>query len=323
MKVGIVGAGFVAQYHVKAWRNIGAEVVAVCDVVEEKAREFASRYRIPRYFKSVEEMVKSVKLDFASVCTPPQTHRDVALQLINAGVNLVVEKPLALSFAEALEIVEKAKSANVKVAPTANFIYTPLAIKAREMVREIGGIRRVDVVVYAPNAVISAKEGGWLNKLPGGAFGEVLPHPIYIAQSFLGKLSVISVHYARASNSPWTFYDELFALLRGERGLGSVRISYNAERFDIYVYIEGSKGSIIVNPVGKTLLKLHTSWGVLKNALGFTPLIRVGLDVVFGRVNPDPFTNMFKAYIVRGEYPSVDVVLNQVEVYEKILSHYE
>jgi len=323
VKVGIVGAGFVAQYHIKAWRSIGAEVVAVCDVVKEKAKEFASRYRIPHYFKSVEEMVKNVRLDFASVCTPPQTHRDVTLQLINAGVNLVVEKPLALSFAEALEIVEKARSMNVKVAPTANFIYTPLAIKAREMVKEIGGVRRVDVVVYAPNAVISKKEEGWLSKLPGGAFGEVLPHPIYIAQSFLGKLSVISVHYARVSNSPWTLYDELFALLRGERGLGSIRISYNAERFDIYVYIEGSKGSIIVNPVGKTLLKLHTSWRILDNILSFTSLIWAGLDVVLGRVNSDPFINMFKAYIVREEYPSLDMVLNQVEVYERILSYYK
>jgi threonine dehydrogenase-like Zn-dependent dehydrogenase len=53
MRVGIAGCGFVANYHVNAWRSAGAEVMAVSDIAEDRAREFARMHNAPRYFTSV------------------------------------------------------------------------------------------------------------------------------------------------------------------------------------------------------------------------------------------------------------------------------
>jgi len=330
VKVGIVGCGFVANYHVKAWRSAGAGVLAVADIIEDKAREFAHRHGIPHYFKSVEDMLSRVKLDVLSVCTPPQAHREVVLEAVKRGVNVFVEKPLVLRYSDAVEIVDEARSRGVKLGVTANFLFTPTMVKARDLVEKgiVGELKRVDVVVYAPEDVILNPEGGWLKNLPGGVFGEVLPHPIYLLQSLIGRLDAIAASTAKISRSTWQKYDELHALLKGERGLGRIVVSYNAKHFDIYMVIEGVKGYIIVNPVGKIIAKLDSSWKYSKNVLSFKYYAMLWLDYIIGRVPRDPFTEnikMFKNHVEKGS-PYVfnyDDVANQVKVYEEILSSLE
>jgi predicted dehydrogenase len=330
MRVGIVGCGFVANYHAKAWKNVGAEVLAVADIIEGRAREFAHRHGIPYYFKSVEDMLSRVKLDALSVCTPPQTHKEVVLEAVKRGVNIFVEKPLVLRYSDAVEIINEARSRGVKLGVTANFLFTPTMVKARDLVKEgvVGKLKRVDVVVYAPEDVILNHEGGWLKNLPGGVFGEVLPHPIYLLQSLVGKLDVISVSTARISRSAWQKYDELHVLLKGERSLGRIVVSYNAKHFDIYMIIEGDRGYILVNPVGKIIAKLSSSWKYVKNILSFKYYAMLWLDYILGRVPRDSLTEnikMFKNHVEKGSpYAfNYDDILNQVKVYEEILSSLE
>jgi predicted dehydrogenase len=278
----------------------------------------------------VEDMLSRVRLDVLSVCTPPQAHREVVLEAVKRGVNVFVEKPLVLRYSDAVEIVNEARSRGVKLGVTANFLFTPTMVKARELVGKgvVGELKRVDVVVYAPEDVILSPEGGWLKSLPGGAFGEVLPHPIYLLQSLIGKLDVVSASTARISRSTWQKYDELHVLLRGERGLGRIVVSYNARHFDIYMVIEGNKAYILVNPVGKIVAKLNSSWKYAKNILSSKYYAMLWLDYILGRVPRDSFTEnmkMFKNYVEKGS-PYVfnyDDILNQVKVYEEILSSLE
>ncbi|MCX8205359.1 MAG: Gfo/Idh/MocA family oxidoreductase [Candidatus Nezhaarchaeota archaeon] len=203
LRVGIVGCGSVAGHHVDAWRKNRAEVVAVCDVVEEKARGFALNHGVGSYFKSVDDMLENTKLDVVSICTPPQTHKQIALSCVGRGVNAFVEKPLALSYHDALELVKEAEARGVKLWATMNFLFTPTMKEARRMLNSglIGRLRRVDAIVYAPQEVILRGGEGQLSKLPGGAFGEVPPHPIYLTQSILGRLELISKEFKKLSNS--------------------------------------------------------------------------------------------------------------------------
>ena len=326
MRVGIAGCGRIAGSHVRAWRRAGAEVVAVCDVVESKAREFARMHGVRQYFKSVREMLDGAELDILSVCTPPQAHKQVALEAIERGVNVFIEKPLVTSYSDAVEIVERARSRGVKLGVTTNYLFTPVMAKVRDLVRAgaIGAVRRVDVIVYVPEDVILSAGGGWLESLPGGALGEVLPHPIYLLQSLLGRLEPLSVSSAKISKSGWQRHDELHALLRGERGLGRVVISYNARHFDIYVIIEGTSGFILANPLGKALLKLGPRWRYWRNLFSFRHYAVLWLDYLLGRVPRDTLAENVRAFMkcVKGISPctlNYDEILNQVEVYEKIL----
>ena len=327
MRVGVVGLGFVANHHVNAWRKIGGRILAVADIIEDKARDFAYRYDIPKYFRSVEEMLDNIELDVLSICTPPQTHKQIVLKAVEKGVNVFVEKPLVLKYSDAVEIIEKAKSRDVKIGVTTNYLFTPTMVKTRELVRKgvIGDLKRVDVFVYVPEDVILNVDGGWLKDLPGGAFGEVLPHPIYLLQSLLGKLDLVSVSSAKISKSIWQKYDELHVLLKGERGLARIIISYNAKYFDIYMIIEGVKGHIIVNPIGKIIAKLDPSWRYLKNIFSIRYYTTLWLDYITRKISKDPYIEnikIFKNYIEkRSSYIfSYDDILNQVKIYEEILN---
>ena len=105
-------------------------------------------------------------------------------------------------------------------------------------------------------------------------------------------------------------------------------MSYNARHFDIYIIIEGDKGYMLVNPVGKIIAKLDSSWKYTKNILSFKYYAMLWLDYILRRVPRDPFTEnikMFKNHVEKGS-PYIfnyDDILNQVKVYEEILSSLE
>jgi predicted dehydrogenase len=109
---------------------------------------------------------------FLSVTTPPQVHRIVALEAVRRGVNVFIEKPLVLKYSDAVEVIGEARSRGVKLGVVANYLFTPTMVKARELVKKgvVGDLKRVDVIVYAPEDVILSGGSGWIKSLPEGVF---------------------------------------------------------------------------------------------------------------------------------------------------------
>jgi len=326
LRVAVVGCGFAANHHANAWRKNGGKVLAACDIAEEKAKHFASKHKIPFHFTSTDEMLQKAKPDVVSVCTPPQTHKQVVLDVVRAGINAFVEKPLALNYSDALEIVNEAKARGVKLWVTRTYLFTPTMMKAKKLVDggAIGRLNRADLMVYAPREVILGADGGWLSSLPGGAFGEVLPHPIYIIQRFLGRLQLISAEFRRLSNSSWMSYDSLHVLLRGERGLGRIIVCYNALDFDMYLLVEGDRGVLIVNPLGKIVAKLGSSAKYLRNLFSLKPYLLMGLEWALGKLTRDPLVQNIKIFVQHIERgtpldPDLDFILNLAQVYDEVL----
>jgi UDP-N-acetylglucosamine 3-dehydrogenase len=96
--VGLVGVGGWGKNHARVLGEMGV-LKAVCDVDSSKAEFFAKRYGCPSY-KSVEEMLSAAQLDAVHVCTPTVTHAPVAKRLLESGLNVFVEKPLAATTPE-------------------------------------------------------------------------------------------------------------------------------------------------------------------------------------------------------------------------------
>jgi predicted dehydrogenase len=329
LKAAIIGAGFASQHHLRAWVSNGVRVEAVVDINGDRARDFAHRYDVKSWYTSVDDMIRDVRPDVVSICTPPHTHRDVAIKLIDEGVNTFVEKPLATNYSHVSEIIEKARSRGVKIWVVMNYLFTPWMIEARRILNRgvIGDIIRADVLFYAPQAVILG-EGGWLRDLPGGAFGEVLPHPLYLLQGVIGGLKLIDISFQKLSRSSWMKYDELIAFLKGERGYGRILVSYNSSNFDIYIVVEGSKEALVVNPIGKTLVRLNKSWRFLRNIAQHTPYVSTASKILVGKLTKDPLTQQVKQFIEHLKHgrplePSMDLIMNQYKIYEEIVSRYD
>lgn len=114
-RVGVIGAGNIAQSHLTAYAaNPDVELVAIADVNLDRAQAVAANYGIVRAYGSPEELLADPDVDGVSVCTWNNSHATWAIAAIKAGKHVLVEKPIARTHAEAVEI-EKAAAASDRV----------------------------------------------------------------------------------------------------------------------------------------------------------------------------------------------------------------
>lgn len=112
LKVGIVGCGGIANgKHMPSITKEGsAQIVAFCDLIEERAVEAAKKYGTEdaKVFTDYKELIK-LELDAVYVCTPNRSHCEISVAAMEAGRNVMCEKPMAINYAEAMKMVETAK----------------------------------------------------------------------------------------------------------------------------------------------------------------------------------------------------------------------
>jgi len=107
LRVALLGCGFASEFHLKAWRMVpGAEVVALCDPNPANAQSRAREFGVGRVFESIPALLRTIEVDAYDVATPPETHREVAEQLVTAGKPVLCQKPLAMTLEDARAIVD-------------------------------------------------------------------------------------------------------------------------------------------------------------------------------------------------------------------------
>lgn len=120
MRYALIGCGRIAVNHVKAVVNNGLEFAAVCDVIPENMEILLEKAglnndtSIARY-TDYKAMIREVRPELAGIATESGVHAEIALFCIDAGVNCIIEKPIAMSMDDADEIVRRAEEKGVKV----------------------------------------------------------------------------------------------------------------------------------------------------------------------------------------------------------------
>ena len=96
LAVGFLGTGYIADWHAKALRSVrNARLVAVCDRDEPRVRAFAARNGVSRVYTSLSAMLSDGQLDVIHVLLPPELHAQMAGEIIDAGIHVLLEKPMA------------------------------------------------------------------------------------------------------------------------------------------------------------------------------------------------------------------------------------
>ena len=107
IRVAIIGCGMIADTHLTALRNAGADVIGVYDQNLERAADFANM-RGMHVYESMEALL-SDDIEIVSVCTPSGTHASLAMTLMEHGKHVIVEKPMALTVKDCQRIIETEK----------------------------------------------------------------------------------------------------------------------------------------------------------------------------------------------------------------------
>lgn len=110
--VGVVGAGAWGKNHIRNFSELDkANLIAIVDQDADRAKLLAKKFNI-EFYKDTDELLKRDDIDAITICTPTVTHADIALQAIDAGKHLLIEKPMTDTAQQAQRIVDAAKSAN-------------------------------------------------------------------------------------------------------------------------------------------------------------------------------------------------------------------
>ena len=114
LKLGIIGTGGMARSHATAYRDAeNVELVACCDILEERARAFSKTNGFARAYTDWEEMLDKERLDGISVVTPAAQHADISIGALDHGVAVLCEKPMAANLADAKRMLDAWQSAKV------------------------------------------------------------------------------------------------------------------------------------------------------------------------------------------------------------------
>jgi len=186
VRIGIIGAGGMANYHIPGFQAEGAEVTAVADVNEDAARRVASKYGIPVTFAKVGELLKT-DIDAVSVITPNAFHCPLVLQALAAGKHVFCEKPPALNAAEMRRMAAAAARAKRTLMFNFNNRARPEARAIMAYIRQ-GAVGRIQSAqaLWIRRAGIPGFGGWFTNKaLSGGGPVIDLLHMTDLALAFM------------------------------------------------------------------------------------------------------------------------------------------
>ncbi|MFC3883991.1 Gfo/Idh/MocA family protein [Bacillus songklensis] len=195
LKVGVIGCGSIAQHrHLPEYAlHQDAELVAVCDIVEERAKEVAEKYGVKPY-TSYEELLQSGEVEAVSVCTPNYLHAPISIAALNEGIHVLCEKPMATSKEEAEAMIEAAEKSGKKLMIAHNQRFVKSHQKARQLIKngEIGKIYSFRTAFGHPGPEswsVEGKEGWFFKKEQAfiGAMGDLGVHKTDLLRYVLGE----------------------------------------------------------------------------------------------------------------------------------------
>jgi predicted dehydrogenase len=256
----VVGCGFFAQNHLHAWTDLaskGADIVAVCDIDEGKARTAADKFAIPRWYTDAGTMFRQEKLGLVDIVTRVETHRDVVGQAIRHRIPAIVQKPFGPDLAACRAMADAAQSAGVFLAVHENFRF-------QVPMRRIAELLRAGTIGTPSWARISFRTGydiykgqPYLAKEERFVLIDLGVHVLDVARVLLGEVEHLSAELQRR-NPDVSGEDTATMLLRHKSGAVSiVECTYESRRLpDVFpetlLEIEGPKGAIALK-AGSTL----------------------------------------------------------------------
>ncbi len=256
MKVGIVGCGQIAPVHIPYIRSqADTTIVGITDADGGRAGELGARFGIGGVSRTLEELIEAHRPDVVHILTPPQTHAPLAIQAMEAGCHVLVEKPMAVNLEEAEAMEAVARRRGVKLCVDHNHLFDPAVVSARARVAQgaIGELVWVETFegfsVGAPDNpyVQPGAAEHWVHRLPGGIFQNLAPHPVYLLLAFLDPPKSLLALARKTGRVPTSFADELRVLVSSDNGLGCFMVSLSIQPFMKYVHLYGTEGTIRVN----------------------------------------------------------------------------
>ena len=200
-RVAFAGTGYIADWHAQCLKQVAnAELVAVCDRVLPKAEALARKYGVAKTYASLEEMLAQEALDAVHVLLPPDRHFEAARTILEAGVDVFMEKPMCDRAADCESLVRMAAAQKLRLGVGHNFLFSVPYEQLRRDIRSgvLGQIDHLTITWHRPlPPILHGPFDIWMLRDPGNILLEIGSHSAAHVLDLLGKLDEMQV---RASN---------------------------------------------------------------------------------------------------------------------------
>lgn len=194
--VAIIGAGSIAAAHIAALsRRNDTRIAAIVDPSQAAAEALCAQTGARATYRSIEALLRDGKPDAAHVLTPPPLHAATSIPLLDAGVDVLVEKPMAASADECCAMMKAATTSGAALAVNHNFARHPAFVRVQKIIQsgKIGAPRRVSMRYAAPLRQMSARQfGHWMFNSPTNLLLEQAVHPLSQIDALLGGVKSVS-----------------------------------------------------------------------------------------------------------------------------------
>ena len=226
-RVAVVGAGYISDFHLAILAALDwVELVAVCDVDREKAAALARRHKVPHSVDSLAALADH-GVQVAHLNVPPDLHVELTRELLNLGIGVFCEKPLALDAEAARELTSLAADKRLPLAVNHNNVFHPsfARLASRVAAGEIGRLQHVQVTLSVPLRQLDAGDySHWMFRAPRNIIFEQATHPFSQIHHLLGKARRIesTILHSRELHPGQVFHDRWLVAAEAERGTAEI-----------------------------------------------------------------------------------------------------
>jgi predicted dehydrogenase len=293
---GLIGCGQVTEKKSGPGfkKACNSTLVAVMDRNEWKARDYAERHNVPKWYHESDKLIHDPEIDAVYIATPPSSHKKYALAVAEVGKVVYVEKPMALNHEECLEIIEACKATDAPLFVAYYRRALPRFLNIRTLLEngEIGVVRYVSTTFSQRPSELDIKGVyQWRNdpEISGcGKFCEMCCHMLDLLQFYFGSIGS-AIGYATNQADFYEVPDMVSGNFKFESGINGVGI-WNFSSFEDVdrTEIVGSEGKITYStysdaPVILEKVDVKEEFSIENPVYIQQPLIQTIVDELLGR----------------------------------------
>lgn len=195
--VAVIGAGAIGHDHIKSFQSHpAAKVVALAEVSPERGREAADKFDIPELVTDYKTLLAHDDIDVISIALPNYLHAPVGLEALQAGKNVMIDKPIATNAADAAKLVEEAKKQGVLLMVGQNQRMTPTVQTAKQLILrgDLGEVYHAKTQMLRRSGI--PRIGSWFTQTKfsgGGATYDIGVHALDRALYLMGEFDAAAV----------------------------------------------------------------------------------------------------------------------------------
>jgi predicted dehydrogenase len=261
LKFALIGTGGIAQTYAQAFQSSDCcKLVAVADINRESATAFAEPFGA-KHFSDYKSLAENAEVDAVIISTPPNSHPEIAMYFMQKGVHVLCEKPLCLSVAEAMQMIETAEKSSVVFTMATKFRYCEDVVKAKAIIASgvLGEVVQFENA-FTAKVDMSKRWNSQAEISGGGVLMDNGTHSVDIIRYFLGAIDeVLALETSGTQNLS---VDENVKLLaRTKNGIAaSVDLTWGINKeLPNFISVYGTNGT------------LHIGWRESKYKLNSSP----------------------------------------------------